>query len=220
MQFPNAHSGVKKIFTAEILSLIGVVLFIAAAIAAFGVASIDEASNVETDVGEAVGLAVFVLFGLAAAILSLIGFILNLIGISSAMKDEPTFKTAMTFALIGIGLSAVSGIFSGSETVSSFVQILVKLAELFVSLYVVQGIMKLAEKLNNSDMVARGSKCRWWLVITFCIPTLIKLVSAVFTLTEAEVAGDILSLVAAVLAVVAYLIYLGYLSRAKKMLAA
>ena len=34
MQFPNAHSGVKKIFTAEILSLIGVVLFIAAAIAA------------------------------------------------------------------------------------------------------------------------------------------------------------------------------------------
>ena len=51
MQFPNAHSGVKKIFTAEILSLIGVVLFIAAAIAAFGVASIAEASNVETDVG-------------------------------------------------------------------------------------------------------------------------------------------------------------------------
>ena len=220
MSFPNAHNGVKKIYTAEILSLIGSILPIIAVILGAATTSLAEAAKAEADVGTAAGVLVIILLGLGAAVLSLIAFILNLMGITSAMKDEPTFKNALIFTIIGIAASALSSAFSANETVSSFISILIKLSELFVSLYVVQGIMKLAEKLKDSNMVARGSKVRWWLVITFCIPALIQLVSGVFELKEADSVADTLSIVAAVLSMVAYFIYLRYLAKAKKMLAA
>lgn len=217
MLFPNAHNGVKKIYTAEILSLIVAILLAAAAIAGLFAASLAESGKAEAEVATAGG---FLLLVLAGGILALIAFILNLVGIISAMKDEPTFKNALIFTIIGIAASVLSSSFSKNETVSSFIQILVNFSELFVSLFVVQGIMALAARMNNNDMVERGNKVRWWLVITFAIPSLIKLVSAVLVLKNMETVAGVLSLIAAVLTLIAYFIYLSYLAKAKKMLAA
>ena len=221
MLFPNAHNGVKKIYTAEILSLIGSILLIVAAILAVATASLAEASKAEAEVGAVAGTAAgFIFLGLAGSVLTLIAFILNLIGITSAMKDEAAFKTALIFTIVGIAASALSSAFSTNDTVNSFIQILVTFSELFVSLYVVQGIMNLAAKLKDSNMVERGNKVRWWLVITFCIPSLVKLVSAIFALKEADAVASTLSLISSVLTIVAYFIYLSYLAKAKKMLEA
>ncbi len=218
MLFPNAHNGVKKIYTAEVLSLIGSILLVVAAI--FGVAAASFA-DADTGAGAVAGTAAgFLVLGLAGSVLSVIAFILNLVGIISAMKDEATFKTALIFTIVGIAAAVLSGAFSSNSTVSDFLQIIINLSELFVALYVVQGIMNLATKLKDSNMAERGNKVRWWLVITFCIPTVIKLVSAIVALNEAGAVANMLSLVSSVLMVVAYFIYLSYLGRAKKMLEA
>ena len=218
--FPNAHNGVKKIYTAEILSLITAILLAAAAVVGLFAAGLAESGKTEADAATAGAAGGFLLLFLAGGVLALIAFILNLVGIISAMKDESTFKNALIFTIVGIAASVLASSFSKNETVSSFIQILVNFSELFVSLFVVQGIMALAARMNNSDMVERGNKVRWWLVITFAIPSLIKLISAVLMLKKAEAVAEVLALVAAVLTLVAYFIYLGYLSRAKKMLAA
>lgn len=218
--FPNAHNGVKKIYTAEILSLIVAILLAAAAVASLFAESLAESGRAEAEAATAGAAGSFLLLALAGGVLALIAFILNLVGIISAMKDEPTFKNALIFTIIGIAASVLASSFSKNETVSSFIQILVNFSELFVSLYVVQGIMALATRMNNSDMVERGNKVRWWLVITFAVPSLVRLISAVLMLKNAEAVAGVLSLIAAVLTLVAYFIYLGYLARAKKMLAA
>ena len=221
MLFPNAHNGVKKIYTAEILSLIGNILLIGAAIFGIATGSFADTARAEAEAGTMAGLALgFIFLGLAGAVLTLIAFILNLVGITSAMKDEASFKTALIFTIIGIAAAVLSSIFSTNETVKNFVQILVNISELFVSLFVVQGIMNLATKLKDSNMVERGNKARWWLVITFCIPSVVKLVSGIFALQDNDIVASTLSLVSAVLIVAAYFIYLSYLARAKKMLEA
>ena len=219
MTFPNAHNGVKKIFTAEILSLIAAVALIVASIVsiigakAIGTAQTESAKAAAF--GVAGGLAVF---GIASSVLMVIAYILTLVGIISAMKDEASFKTALIFAVIGLVAAGVASVFSTGVT-GSIMQIVSNVANLMVTLYVVQGIVNLAAKLNDGDMVARGNKARWILTIAYCLPIIASLVASILAINKAGVAAAVIGLITALLTLVAYFIYLAYLSAAKKMLA-
>ena len=148
----------------------------------------------------------------------MIAYILTLVGIISAMKDEASFKTALIFAVIGLVAAGVASVFSTGVT-GSIMQIVSNFANLMVTLYVVQGIVNLAAKLNDSDMVARGNKARWILTIAYCLPIIASLVASILAINKAGVAAAVIGLITALLTLVAYFIYLAYLSAAKKMLA-
>ena len=220
MKFPNAHNGVKKVYTAEILSLIASITFVVAAVFAVVIALNVKNSDAETAIekiaGVYAGLAVFSIIG---SILALVAFVLNLAGINSAKKDDGAFKTALIFALAGVVTALISTFFSKNETVSSLTVIISNLLEMLVAYYVVQGIINLAGKLKKSDMIEQGIKVHLYLTIAYCVPIVVGFVSVIL-LKKANLAANILSLISAVLTLFVYFIYLRYLKKAIRMLEA
>ena len=157
MKFPNAANGVKKIFTAEILSLISsVCVFVTIVLMLAALASTAGAVSDGSD-GAAVGAlasgAGTVVFGIATVVLAIIAFILNIVGITKASKDEESFKMALYALIGGIILSVIGSAFTNvNGYVSSIMQALQVVADLLVLLYVIQGVRYLALKLNRPDI--------------------------------------------------------------------
>ncbi len=107
MKFQNAATGVKRIFTAEILKLIA------------------NANSQGGTIAAGVGT---VLLIAAASILALIGGIMALVGIINASKDEGAFKTALILIIISLIAAVVGGIFYQNATVQSICQIVQNLS--------------------------------------------------------------------------------------------
>ena len=216
MRFPNAAAGVKKIFTSEILSLISGLLSVIAAIGGVVLAAAATSADNSSDAAAAAGLAglgIFAVFGIGAAILLVIAFILKLVGINKAKVDEPAFKTAMIFVLVGIVATLIGG-FINNDTVKSIFDIISSVASLCVTLYIIQGIKNLADQLNDGAVSAKGSKIFMLIACIYCI----RILASIISLFAPTVAG-ILELVGAIVSLVQYIIFLTYLSQAKKMLA-
>ena len=91
MTFPNANAGVKKVYNAQVLSIIGMILSVIAGI----LGAIGEAN----DSGAVVGAALVVI--IAAAIM-IIAEIMNIVGVNRASKDEEAFKKALIALVVGI----------------------------------------------------------------------------------------------------------------------
>ena len=112
--FTNACEGVKKIYKAEILSLIAtVLLLIGSVISVFGIQAGENTSSGEGLLVSG-GLIVIV-----AAVLLIIAAIMNIIGVSRASKDEAAFKNALIALLFGIAANILVSAFSNNPTVSS-----------------------------------------------------------------------------------------------------
>ena len=96
MTYPNALRGVRSIFTGQILSLLSVVCLV------LGIAA-GIATGASLEAQSSVGMASFgiltVILFLASAVLPIIGYILYLIGLRKASKDEDTFGTAFGIAI-------------------------------------------------------------------------------------------------------------------------
>lgn len=225
MRFPNAANGVKKLFTAEILSLVSGICLVAgmafALVTAAGASVYNqEASDAAafTALGGGVG---FIVCVIAAGVLALIAFILNLLGIFKSSKDDSAFKIALYALFAGIILSAVSLTFSGiNPVVSSLTDSLHTVTTLLVTIYVIQGIRNLATRLNNADMDNKGNNLFKMMIAIVLLVFASKIVVMIFGgVIWTSVPAAVMSLIAAILSVVQYVLYLSYLSKAKKMLA-
>lgn len=207
------------VFITRYLLNIGTIALIIAAILALAAGTMISNGTADAEVNATVGLAAgLAFFGIAGSILMLIAFIMNLVGIISAKKDEESFKTALIFVFVGIAASLLSGIFSKNELVGDFTRIISNFAEMLVAYYVVQGIMNLAQRLQDAEMVERGNQVRIYLMIAYCIPILIHLISTLLSINTDSVLSEGLDLFASAVSLVVYVIYLGYLRKAKKML--
>ena len=221
MKFPNAFSGVKKIFTAEILSLLGGLatllagIFTVTAVGTGVAAAASESDGLASTAGASlIGAGAFIL---AAGVLYLISFILQLIGLSNASKDESAFKTAMIFVFVGIACSLVASFTqsNGEATaLSSIFSSLQQVSSLCVTIFTIQGIRNLADKLNNGEMSAKGATIFKIITVIY----LLIIVAGIIAIFSLAIAG-ILTIVASVLSVIQYIIFLSYLAKAKKMLA-
>ena len=102
MRFPNALEGVKKIYKAEVIGLIGALFgFVAAILALAGVSAGEDGLGL---------VAVGGILIIAMAVLLVISFIMNLVGLNKAKPDEENFKNALTMVIIGI----IAGILLGA----------------------------------------------------------------------------------------------------------
>ena len=223
MKFPNAANGVKKIFTAEILSLIsGICMFVmivllvvalAAAKAVSGGADGAAAGAVASGAGTLV-------FGIGSGVLAIIAFILNIVGISKASKDEESFRMALFAVIGGIILSVIGTAFNNvNGYVSSIMQALQVVADLLVLLYVIQGIRYLSLKLNRPDIDQKGQNLFKIIFIVLVLQFIARIVVIIFGGMAASITAAILALIAVILSVIEYILYRAFLAKAKKMLA-
>ena len=212
MKFPNAFSGVKKIYTAEILDLIAALATLVAAVLAVVAAG---AANAESVGGALASLAGTAILGVASMVLGILALIFMLIGLSAAGKDEPKFKKALIFAVLSLAASVLSSVFSGNEFLKNLMPVIAEICDLAVIILVIQGIVNLAKQLTREDMEAKGASI---LKLIVCVLVLSIIARAILLFTPTL--SLIMALVAAVLDVIRYFIYLSYLKKSKAMLEA
>ena len=207
MSFPNAYSGVKKIFTSQILILIGAVLVgIAAAVGSSVIAS---GTSIQVNVGTTGASAGIALVG---AVLVIVGYIINIVGLYQAGKDERRYlRPAFIIVIIALVLSIIAGLFSdniGLQNAASFIS---KVAEIVVMIFTVAGISELANKLNRPQIARFGTKVLILIIIAQALAIIVKMIGS----GNAAMAVAIASLI---LTVVGYIAYLVFLSKGKNML--
>ena len=220
MKFPNAYQGIKKIFTAEILSLIGAACMIIFAV--FGVVALAgmAAASGDTALTGGIGLAVF---GLAGGILSLIGLLFLMIGTKRAAQDEPIFNQAYMYILCSLILTLASIIISSIwlyGTWDNMSTTVANILAMIATIFIINGVQNLAKQLNRPDMVATGNTYMILLIVVYAVQIIVRILPVFFGANAAtsRVVG-ILSLAAEIVSLIVYILYLVFLGKAKKMLA-
>ena len=216
MRFPNAFSGVKKIWLAEILMLlaavIGIVLIFV--IAANGTLVGED----EIVINEAAKTPISIL-GIVSAVVALVAFVLNLVGLIIARKDDSGFRIALLVTVLGIIASAVSAIWSTNAGLVKWMDTLTTIFSMFASYYVLTGIANLADQIPDAATKALALKSRTLVEGSFCATVIFKLIISIFKIPDGSTLYTILSIVALLLELVSYILYLRALSKGKKMLA-
>ena len=220
MKFPNAAKGVKKIFNAEIISLI------AALVGGAGlILGLIGASN-ETD--ESAGTTLLAVSGallIVSGIALLVAGIMNIIGFIQAAKDEEGIKRAVLctvfsalFAFVAAFFENQTGFLGGLGSVLSTIATVLNM---LVALFMIGGLMNLSAKCNRPDMVKRGHSILTTIVVSYLITLALSILIRFGAYTSSFGAGVInwLSGLSALFTVFIYVLELIYLAKAKKMLA-
>lgn len=215
MRFPNAYRGVKKIWLAEMLMLLAAIVGIIMVIV---MAANGTMVGEDIVINEGVKTPIAVL-GIVTAVILLIGFILNLIGLINANNDDSAFRIALLVTILGVVASAISAIWSNNETLNKWMDTAITICSMFASYYVLTGIANLAEKMSDAATKALALKSRTLVEGSFCATALFKLIISIFKIQDGSTISTILAVVALLLELVSYILYLRALSKGKKMLA-
>ena len=198
MEFENAKIGLRKVFNAQILSIIAAIVSIIAVVAmvVLGEATYGNSYN-NADI-------ISVLFIFVAAIISIIAFVLNFIGISKTSKDDESFKNALILLIIALVASILNSFLE-----LSFIGFVHDIASLFVSYYVIGGCMKIAETKGDTGLAATCKTARTLIIAVWVINAILEFLF-VFT--------DLLAIAGAICEIIAYIIYLVILNKTIKIL--
>ena len=214
MRYPNAFKGVSQIYKAELIAILAVICTgIGAILAIFGVGVADVGS-------EAVGKGFAItggLFVIATAVLMIVSYILNIIGVGNAAKDESGFRSAMIAIIIGIVASIVAGIFSNKEVVCLLAQLVSKICDIMVFWFCIGGIRNLADKMNDRNIANKADSFTKLIIGIYVVGIVLAIIGSFvkaggFLDGFIDVAGSICS-------IIAYLSYLSLLKGAWDMLA-
>ncbi|MBQ7247213.1 MAG: hypothetical protein IJS22_03885 [Lachnospiraceae bacterium] len=201
MRFPNGYNGVKKIWIAEVIGLIGGALtLIGALVTAIGAA----AGSASVAVGGAVATGAVAII---AAIAGLVAYVINIVGINQAKQDEPgttNFNTAFILVFVGLGATFLGMFFLGNVF-----RVISNIASLGVSVFVIKGIQSYAKAYNNDQLISTGNTV---LILLVCV-TLISIILGFFS-------SGVLTVISNILSLCQYVVYLVFLTKAKNMLAA
>ena len=213
MNFPNAHKGVKKIFTAEIIAIFAAILLLCGAVTTLVLSKMESIPDA-TVPADAALLTLLCGLGLAAA-----SFILNLVGILQAKKDENNFSYAFVFVIIPIITSVFAAIFSKNSYVQSISDGVRNICEVIVMIMIIGGIRELANKLGRQDMVNSANRAYRIITAVYVLLIIARVIEVVFDFLPMMVtAAGILSIIAGVLNIVAHVYYFVFLGRGVKML--
>ena len=215
MRFPNAYRGVKKIWLAELLMLLAAIVGIIMVIV---MAANGTMVGEDIVINEGVKTPIAVL-GIVTAVIALVAFILNLVGLINANNDDSAFRIALLVTILGVVASAISAIWSNNETLNKWMDTAITICSMFASYYVLTGIANLAEKMSDAATKALALKSRTLVEGSFCATALFKLIISIFKIQNGSTISTILAVVALLLELVSYILYLRALSKGKKMLA-
>ncbi|MBQ6369118.1 MAG: hypothetical protein IKG67_00450 [Parasporobacterium sp.] len=233
MTFPNAYHGVKKIFTAQILKIIeGVCVFIAGvagliAIAGTVVGAAAEASAEEVPASLEGTLVTFGIIGLvfivAGGVLSVVSYIMNIVGLRQAGKDEDAFQLGFMFACFAMIIKFVSILFSllnvGGGIADNIADTVGRICDIVIMISVLNGVANLAERLHNEKLAELAGKLMNTLIVIIGLSAVATVIPAFFGVNEVFMnISSIMNMVAGGLAIIGTIIYLVFLGKGMKML--
>lgn len=214
--FPRARKGVKKIFAAELITLFVslasgfLLIFFESEIRQLPqtIEGLSNGGSLEMN-----GWIVLIIIGLAG-VLSLFASLINLIGYIQASRDEASFLGALIFMLLNVVLSGFGSYFQqSSEVFAGVFTISASIAELFMIILTVKGLVNLSYNLNSRKMVARGNVLLRLIAVICLLSVVAEILVFMFRL-NVFVTSLLFSIMITnlVLSLVYYIIYLVYLS--------
>lgn len=222
MTFPRARKGVRKIFVAELITLfVGLATGFLSIFFESEIRLLPQAIEGLTKGGslEMNGWIVLIIAGVAV-VLSLFAALINLIGYIQASRDETSFLGALIFMLLNAVLSGFATYFQQSnEVFAGAFTISASIAELFMIILTVKGLVNLSYNLNSRKMVARGNVLLRLIAVICLLSVVTEIVVFLFRL-NVFVTSLLFSVLITnlVLSLVYYIIYLIYLSSCCAML--
>ena len=214
MKFPNAAKGIKKLFTAEVLYLISVILICLGTI--FALVSHSRA-----------GLDVVILSSVAVGgIIAIVALVLQIVGVIQASKDEASFKGVIYVTLFGIAVSVVasllSALFRDNAILPSISNLVSSIVSVISTVLIILGICNLMNQIGKQDLVVKGGKILR-IVVWLAILSLIMRFINIFLPSNFDDAKPLakvivlcLCILAVILEIAEYVLYISLLSKASK----
>ena len=213
MKFPNTFKGIQKIWIAEMLMLLASVLSI---VLLFVVAN--NSAVVEDVLVVAIDTPTQVL-SIASAVLMIVAFVLNLIGIINCRKDDKNFVNALIATVLGVICGIVNAIWGEAKPrLGEWMEFVMVMESCYASYYVLTGVSNLSEAYPDPQTKKLVDKSRNWLLGSFCLSAILKLIVDIFNIQDGT-SKTIMGIVAVLAEIVSYVIYIMALNKSKKMLA-
>ncbi|MEE0953773.1 MAG: hypothetical protein U0L60_07170 [Ruminococcus sp.] len=218
MRFPNACKGLKKIFFAELISLIALVPYaVSLVLIQFLPEEIDK-NNAEILPAEVV----VTILSILSLVMMTVAYVLNVIGYVTASKDNESFKKAMLLTIAGMVLTVVSGIMenaNGNPILTNTFDSMENILDLLITLMTISGIVTLSVTYGDLRMVESG-KALFKFLFAIYLPTLIAYVFVYLlrNTRSAAILAVTVTFISFALNTVYSLLYLRYLYRAVNML--
>lgn len=218
MRFPNACKGLKKIFFAELISLIALVPYAVSLVLVQFLPEEINKNNAEMLPAEVV----VTILSILSLVMMTVAYVLNVIGYVTASKDNESFKKAMLLTIAGMVLTVVSGIMenaNGNPILTNTFDSMENILDLLITLMTISGIVTLSVTYGDLRMVESG-KALFKFLFAIYLPTLIAYVF-VYLLRNTRSAAFLavtVTFISFALNTVYSLLYLRYLYRAVNML--
>ena len=218
MRFPNACKGLKKIFFAELISLIALVPYAVSLVLIQFLPEEINKNNAEMLPAEVV----VTILSILSLVMMTVAYVLNVIGYVTASKDNESFKKAMLLTIAGMVLTVVSGIMenaNGNPILTNTFDSMENILDLLITLMTISGIVTLSVTYGDLRMVESG-KALFKFLFAIYLPTLIAYVF-VYLLRNTRSAAFLavtVTFISFALNTVYSLLYLRYLYRAVNML--
>ena len=208
MNYQNAKKGIGQIYKAELLTIIATIIGIIGAIVFLAAG----------EKGSEGGMAAGGIPILIAGIMFIIAFIINLVGLSNASKDEPYFKTAWIIALIAIAASVVQSILDmRGIKVEWLFELISNICEILIMIFVITGIGKIADQLGKKK-VSRLSRSTMNVTCgVYILSAIVTLIGDLFEAKSMTTVASVIAIIAGILSIIAYVYYLRTLSQGSKM---
>lgn len=217
MQFPNAYKGIKKIFTAEIIILVGQLLLVPMYLMLLLGVSSDELTSILEEKAPSYLWVLLIL--IAGALISMVvGHIITIIGVVNATKDDNAFKISLAGIVVALAASVASIFLSGNSMLSAICSTTSEIASIVVTFFIIQGIRHIAIKLEDDIIEMKGVTIFKIYFIIVLIAASTHFVSKAFNNEFGYLVNIILIIIGAILTVVQYILYISYLKKARKML--
>ena len=155
MRFPNACKGLKKIFFAELISLIALVPYAVSLVLIQFLPEEINKNNAEILPAEVV----VTILSILSLVMMTVAYVLNVIGYVTASKDNESFKKAMLLTIAGMVLTVVSGIMenaNGNPILTNTFDSMENILDLLITLMTISGIVTLSVTYGDLRMVESG----------------------------------------------------------------
>ena len=218
MRFPNACKGLKKIFFAELISLIALVPYAVSLVLVQFLPEEINKNNAEILPAEVV----VTILSILSLVMMTVAYVLNVIGYVTASKDNESFKKAMLLTIAGMVLTVVSGIMenaNGNPILTNTFDSMENILDLLITLMTISGIVTLSVTYGDLRMVESG-KALFKFLFAIYLPTLIAYVFVYLlrNTRSAAILAVMVTFISFALNTVYSLLYLRYLYRAVNML--
>lgn len=233
MNFSNSEKGLRRIFNAMVTSLISIGVMIITIIggflgmassllsAGFSASNPDDLSRAISSLLESGGIFLIIIW--ASLVTLIVAIVLEIVGIVNCSKDDSSFKSALYTLIAIFVLGFIQGITSSltpslkhNSVFNLFFSLMHLALGLGLQIFMVKGIINLANKLQNKVMESKGKNLITLSIWTTSVEAAAKLMAMITSL--GAVAG-VVSFAGSIMVIVAFIMYFIFIKRGKEMLA-